>query len=211
MTSASSRRDGCSVIALTVIAGSPRHDAAVKGTRKSRTVTLRTACASGLLLAVVVSGCGSGPSTGETPAVPDVTAGQTAAPAAELDFTARTVTGATFHGKQLAGKPAVLWFWSPWCPTCRAQAPGLSGLAEKYAGKANVVGVGGLDDSAAIRDYGARLTGFPQLDDQRGDVWRRFGVTAQSWYVLLDATGRVQFKGYLDNDELDRRVDQLVG
>jgi hypothetical protein len=36
-------------------------------------------------------------------------------------------------------------------------------------------------------------------------------VTAQSWYVLLDADGRVLGKGYLDNDELTRRVAELAG
>jgi hypothetical protein len=66
-------------------------------------------------------------------------------------------------------------------------------------------------DSAAIRDYGAALSGFPQLDDANGKIWTRFGVIVQSSYVVLDAAGRVQFQGYLDNDELDRRVAQLVG
>ncbi|TDO30429.1 thiol-disulfide isomerase/thioredoxin [Kribbella sp. VKM Ac-2527] len=180
----------------------------VKTTRQRPKVIRRTATASGLIVAaVVVSGCGGTPSTGTTPA-PAVTAGQTLA---DLTFTARTVTGAAFEGKQLVGKPTVLWFWSPWCPTCRAQAGWVSALAEKYVGKVNVVGVGGLDESAAIRDYGAGLSSFPQLDDARGDVWTRFGVIVQSSYVVLDAAGRVQFQGYLDNDELDRRVDQLVG
>ncbi|TDO29870.1 thiol-disulfide isomerase/thioredoxin [Kribbella sp. VKM Ac-2527] len=177
-------------------------------------MTLRTATASGLLVALVaVNGCSGTPSTGTTPATaaPDAATGQTAAPADLLNFTARTVTGATFDGRRLAGKPVVLWFWAPWCATCRAQAGWVSALAEKYAGKVSVVGVGGLDASAAVRDYGAALSGFPQLDDANGRIWTRFGVIVQSSYVVLDAAGRVQFQGYLDNDELDRRVAQLVG
>lgn len=182
----------------------------MKTTRHGPKAIRRTAAASGLLLAAVVAGgCGGTPSTGETPATaPVTTAAQTAV---DLDFTARTVTGTTFEGKQLAGKPAVLWFWSPWCLTCRAQAPGVTALAEKYAGKVSVVGVGGLDDSAAIRDYGADLSGFPQLDDAQGEVWKRFGVTAQSSYVVLDAAGRVVVKGYLDDDALSDRVQQFAG
>ncbi|WP_020388689.1 redoxin domain-containing protein [Kribbella catacumbae] len=172
----------------------------------------RSVTASGLLLtAVVVSGCAGTPSTGNTQTAPEVTAGQTAAPADLLDFTARTVTGATFDGRRLAGKPVVLWFWSPWCATCRAQAGWVSALADKYAGQVSVVGVGGLDESAAVRDYGATLRGFPQLDDAKGKIWTRFGVVVQSSYVVLDAAGRVQHQGYLDSDELDRRVAQLVG
>ena len=86
----------------------------------------------------------------------------------------------------------------------------MSALAEKYAGKVNVVGVGGLDESAAIHAFGAKLNTFPQIDDARGQVWTRFGVIVQSSYVVLDRDGRVRFQGYLDNDELDRRVAQLV-
>lgn len=32
------------------------------------------------------------------------------ASAADLDFTGTTLSGATFNGASLAGKPAVLWF-----------------------------------------------------------------------------------------------------
>jgi thiol-disulfide isomerase/thioredoxin len=183
----------------------------VKTTSERPNVTLRTATAAGLLVAVLaVNGCGTS-ATGEKPTAPQETASRTAAPADLLDFTARTVDGATFEGNRLAGKPAVLWFWSPWCSTCRAQAGWVRALAEKYAGKVSVVGVGGLGERAAIRDYGATLDGFPQLDDANGKVWTRFGVLVQSSYVVLDAAGRVQHQGYLDNDELDRRVAQLVG
>ncbi|NUR27740.1 MAG: redoxin domain-containing protein [Kribbellaceae bacterium] len=175
--------------------------------------TRRTATVTGLLLTAVAVGACCGPTSAGAPAAgssPTGPAGQTAAPAVNLDFTARTITGATFNGHQLAGKPAVLWFWAPWCPTCRAQSGWVSALAEKYAGKVNVVGVGGLDESGAIRDFGSKLTTFPQLDDARGQVWTQFGVIVQSSYVVLDRNGRVQFQGYLDNDELDRRVAQLV-
>ena len=188
--------------------------AVVKTTRVFPKVNLRTAAASGLLVAVVaVSGCGGTPSTRGAPATapPGAPGGQATAPADVLDFTARTVTGAAFNGRRLAGKPVVLWFWAPWCATCRAQAGWVSALAEKYAGKVSVVGVGGLDASGAVRDYGATLSGFPQLDDANGKIWTRFGVIVQSSYVVLDAADRVQFQGYLDNDELDRRVAQLVG
>ena len=52
--------------------------------------------------------------------------------------------------QSLEGVPAVLWFWAPWCPTCRAQIPTVSGLGKEYAGRVHVVGVGGLDTQAEI-------------------------------------------------------------
>ena len=44
----------------------------------------------------------------------------------QLRFTAETVDGKEFSGASLAGKPALLWFWAPWCPNCQAEAPAIA-------------------------------------------------------------------------------------
>jgi thiol-disulfide isomerase/thioredoxin len=131
----------------------------------------------------------------------------------DLTFTVATLDGGRFDGQSLAGKPALLWFWAPWCPTCVAQAPQVGAAARDYPGKIAVVGVAGLDSTAAMRDFVA----LPQVDhvvhlaDEQGVVWKRFGVTAQSTYVLLDAAGQVVYRGYLDGEELSRRLSALAG
>ncbi len=101
-----------------------------------------------------VAGCGSVGGGGTSSAEP---ASNVAA--VDLDFTATTLEGDSFDGKQLRGKPAVLWFWAPWCPTCRAQAPAVSRLALKYADQVSVVAVGGLSDTAAIREFAEQVDG----------------------------------------------------
>ncbi|HSE07850.1 MAG TPA: redoxin family protein [Nocardioidaceae bacterium] len=131
--------------------------------------------------------------------------------AADLAFTADTLDGASFSGETLEGKPAVLWFWAPWCPTCRAQAPNVSDLAEKYGDQVNVVGVGGLADTADIRDFATEVDGPIHLVDAEGAVWRHFGVTAQSTYLVLDADGVVVAEGYLDDQALNAKVAELAG
>ena len=59
--------------------------------------------------------------------------GLVSAPAAvaddRLQFTGTTLSGAPFNGASLAGKPSVLWFWTPWCPFCNAEAPSVSQVA----------------------------------------------------------------------------------
>ena len=50
-----------------------------------------------------------------------------------LQFTGTTLSGAPFSGASLIGKPAVLWFWTPWCPYCNAEAPGVSQVAAANA------------------------------------------------------------------------------
>jgi thiol-disulfide isomerase/thioredoxin len=128
------------------------------------------------------------------------------------DFTVATLDGATFDGRSLTGKPAVLWFWAPWCPTCLGQAKQVNALAADYAGKAAVVGVAGLGTVPEMREFVglAKLSGFPQLADEQGVVWKRFGMTAQSTFVVLDADGAVTARGHVDPAELPGRLDKLL-
>lgn len=166
---------------------------------------MRVRTVAGLVLAaaLLLAGCGTAGGGG----------GGSSAPAETdlLSFSAVTVDGAPFEGTELAGKPAVLWFWAPWCPTCRAQAGGVTRLAEEYAGQVSVVGVGGLGDVEDIRAYARQVDGPVQLIDPEGAVWRHFGVTAQSTYVVLDAEGAVVASGYLDDHVLADKVAELAG
>lgn len=171
-----------------------------------RVKTVGSRTVSGLVLsgALLLSGCGA---TGDETATASSGSGGTSA---SYDFTGETVDGAAYDGQQLAGKPAVLWFWAPWCPTCRAQAGNLMRLSEEYAGEVNVVGVGGLADATDIKDFAEVVEGPAHLVDVEGEIWRHFGVTAQSTYVVLDADGSVVTEGYLDDGVLNEQVADLV-
>ncbi|MGJ7449524.1 redoxin domain-containing protein [Aquipuribacter sp. MA13-13] len=134
------------------------------------------------------------------------------AAAVDLDFTATTLDGATFEGATLAGEPALLWFWAPWCPTCAGQADHISGVADTYAGRVNVVGVGGLDQAEAMRTFvdDRGVDNFVHLSDETGVVWQRFGITSQSTYVVLDADGTVVAQGVLSEGDLDQAVSDAL-
>ncbi|MEV4918596.1 redoxin domain-containing protein [Streptomyces tirandamycinicus] len=161
---------------------------------------------------------GAVPSAAPSPAPPPAsdggdTGGGAEAPEA-LRFTGTTVDGEPFDAKTLAGKPTVLWFWAPWCPKCRAQAAETARVASEYTGKANVVGVAGLDGNAAMKDFVAdtKTAGFPHLSDEAGDVWKRFEVTEQSHYVILDKNGKTVYEGVLPGgDGLAEKVAGLTG
>lgn len=151
--------------------------------------------------------------TAEPEASPD--AGQAVAqggPAADLAFTATTLDGQTFDGTTLAGKPALLWFWAPWCPTCAGQAAHMSEVAAEYDGEITVVGVGGLGQADAMRVFVDErgVDSFVHLSDEAGAVWQRFGITAQSTYVVLDAAGAVVAEGSLSEDELDAALASVA-
>ncbi|WP_097867649.1 redoxin domain-containing protein [Streptomyces sp. rh34] len=131
-----------------------------------------------------------------------------------LRFTATTVDGKPFDATTLAGRPTVLWFWAPWCPKCKAQAAATAKVAADHAGEANVVGVAGLDKNEAMKDFVAdtKTGGFPQLSDENGEVWKRFEVTEQSRYVILDKEGKTVYEGVLPSGEgLAEKVAGLTG
>jgi thiol-disulfide isomerase/thioredoxin len=130
---------------------------------------------------------------------------------ATVRFTGTTVDGKRFEGSSLAGKPVLLWFWAPWCPVCRGQVAQVQKIADDHKGAVSVVGVGSLDDAAAIRAFGDNATGVTHLVDESGEIWKHFGVTEQSSFVLLDASGKKVFSaGYGGSDELDEHVADVV-
>ena len=178
----------------------------------------------GLLL---LTGCAGEPSATEEPAPAGSTTTSSAEPGTEatpssrdedqpvpetLDFTATTVSGDPFAGASLAGRPVLLWFWAPWCPTCRSQIPQVQGLAEQYGDEVAVVGVGSLDSAEAIAAFAEEVDGVTHLEDLDGALYRKFGIAEQSSFVLLDADGVVAFEtGYGGSDELAAEVADVVG
>ncbi|MER7456977.1 redoxin domain-containing protein [Micromonospora sp. NPDC126480] len=157
-----------------------------------------------------------GSTSGGAASTPPASAPAGSAPAAvpeTLEFTARTIDGGSFTGASLAGKPAVLWFWAAWCTRCRGVADSVAAVQRDNANRVNLVGVAGLGSGDEAMRRFARDTGvegFPHLADDDGAVWRRFGVTSQEQYVLLDSTGKVVHTGPLSQADLRRRVAELT-
>ena len=146
----------------------------------------------GLLLLAAGAGCTA---RAEPPAAaPAAGAPAAAAVSGVLSFTGRTIDGEPFDAATLAGRPALLWFWAPWCATCAAQAGSVTNIHEEYGDRLGILGVG------AVRN----------LDDEAGVLWRRFGITEQSTYVLVDRAGTVVSSGYLDDLQLTTEVRSLV-
>ena len=129
----------------------------------------------------------------------------------QLRFTAKTIDGEEFSGRSLAGKPALLWFWAPWCPNCQAEAPTIADAA-KSAGDVEFVGVAAQDEVPAMRDFVQRygLGSFTHIADTDAAVWKRFGVTYQPAYAFIGSDGKVETEtSQLGKDELLARLDAL--
>lgn len=131
----------------------------------------------------------------------------------QFDFTAVTLEDEPFDGQSLAGRHSVLWFWTPWCPTCQREAPDVAAVAQANP-EVNFVGVAAQDDVSAMRDFVSTygVGSFPHLNDLDGAVWQRFGVTVQPAYAFVGEDGSVELvKHTLSEQELTERVDALSG
>lgn len=134
--------------------------------------------------------------------------------AADLNFTGTTLSGATFDGNSLAGKPAVLWFWTPWCPFCNQEAPRVAAVAAANPGVA-FVGVSTRADNAAMQNFVARYgLNFTNINDADGSIWARFNVPWQPAYVFLRPDGSSTFVNNpvsaMSQQELSDRVRALT-
>ena len=130
-----------------------------------------------------------------------------------LQFTGTTLSGAPFSGASLVGKPAVLWFWTPWCPFCNAEAPGVSQVAAAnpdvtFVGVAARSSVG--DMQAFVSKY---QLNFTNLNDADGAIWARYNVPWQPAYVFYRPDGSSTFvnnpTSAMSEQELSDRVAAL--
>jgi len=72
------------------------------------------------------------------------------------------ITDGNFQDEVLdAELPVVIDFWAPWCGPCRAIAPLIEQLAERYDGKVKVGKLNVDDNPEVAQKY--RITGIPSL------------------------------------------------
>ena len=110
-----------------------------------------------------------------------------------LQFTGTTLGGTPFNGASLQGKPAVLWFWTPWCPFCNSEAPGLSQVAAANP-QVTFVGVAAHSDVGAMQSFVSKYNlNFTNLDDTDGAIWARYNVPWQPAWVFYRADGSSTF------------------
>ena len=160
----------------------------------------------------VLAGCASTAAPAAAPVVAPVAGSQPAAVPASLRFTGTTLDGKAFDAATMAGKPTILWFWAPWCATCASEAMSIADLREEYAGRLNILGIAGMGTNKDMHEFVSDLEvgAVPHLDDEPGKLWKKFGITQQSTYVILDRSGKVVTTSYLDDRQLTTEVKSLV-
>jgi len=138
-----------------------------------------------------------------------------AAPVRAPDFRLPLLGGGTVGLAAYKGKPVILLFWAPWCPTCNGEAPAWErAYGEATAKGVAMLGVGLLDDRQACRGFVARyhLT-FPNAYDADGHVAKAYGFTYQPYWAVISRTGvlvRHEF-GPTSQAELRTTIETLAG
>jgi thiol-disulfide isomerase/thioredoxin len=130
-----------------------------------------------------------------------------------LQFTGTTLSGAPFNGAGLQGKPAVLWFWTSFCPFCNAEAPGVGRVAAANPG-VTFVGIAAHSDVGSMQSFVSKYNlNFTNLNDADGSIWARYGVPWQPAYMFYRADGTSTFvnnpTAAMSEQELAGRVAAL--
>lgn len=113
------------------------------------------------------------------------------------DFTLDKTDGTKVSFKDLEGNPAVLVFWTAWCPVCKEEAPKVNKLAAEFEAKGvKVVGINiGESDariSEGIKDFGIK---YGVAKDKDTKVSKSYKVIGTPTVVFLDKKGTVQYFG----------------
>ena len=115
-----------------------------------------------------------------------------------IDFTGTTVDGKTFTASDSRGPVTVVNFWYANCAPCRAEAPFLQGLSEKYRSDGvNFVGVNIFDQPAGALSFEKTYTiTYPSVMDVDSGAARiafsgAVAPTATPTTFVLDAKGRI--------------------
>ncbi len=131
-----------------------------------------------------------------------------------LQFTGTTLSGEPFSGSSLAAKPAVLWFWTPWCPFCNAEAPSVSQVAAANP-DVTFVGVAARSSVGDMQSFVSKYNlNFTNLNDADGSIWARYNVPWQPAYVFYRPDGSSTFvnnpTSAMPQQELSDRVAALA-
>ncbi len=155
------------------------------------------------LLWVLGQGLGKDPKRIESPLV-----GQPA-PAFELV----DLEGNTVSLEDLAGKPALVNFWSTWCVPCAYEHPVLAAAAQRYRDRVHFIGVIYQDEPTTVRAYLARRPAWgPSLLDPTGRAAILFGVYGVPETFILDRNGTItaKYDGALDPATLDALLAEVL-
>lgn len=113
-------------------------------------------------------------------------------PAPELQVT--DIQGKPVSLSALKGKTILLDFWTTWCPPCRADAPSIEKLNEKYADKGlAVIGVSVDEDRGTVENYLKKHPrDFPVVLSSDNEMPRPYQIHVFPTYLIIAPDGTLK-------------------
>jgi peroxiredoxin len=171
------------------------------------------------LVGLILAGCSAQGSKNNVASEP---AAKSTAPSSKIgtsvgdiapDFQLAGLDGVQLKLTDLRGQPAVLIFWTAWCPVCKEEAPHFNRLATAYEPQGvRVVGIN-IQDSVArteggVRDFGIKYT---VVRDADAHIARLYKVIGTPTIVFLDRNGTVRYFGNELPVDYPSRLEELIG
>ena len=113
-----------------------------------------------------------------------------------------------FHELEAVDGPVALVFWQTWCASCIREAPHAAAAAREHRGIRFFGVVSGtdeyVDDLEVERIAEEAGLGYPQLRDRDSSISDFFAVKATPTIVVIDADGRIAYRGHELPDDWSR-------
>ncbi len=126
------------------------------------------------------------------------------------DLEGRPVDLATIIGK----RAVLIEFWATWCPRCAALMPKVEAARRRFGAQVDFVAIAvavGQTPAAIKRHLARHPIPLRMLWDADGSAVRAFRAPATSFVVVLDATGRVAYTGFGEEQDIEGAVGRVVG
>lgn len=126
------------------------------------------------------------------------------------EFSGIDLGGRTVSSESLAGKPYWITFGATWCAACRIEAPDIEKMHQETG--ITVVQVYNREDSAAVRDFVARLgLSTIHVPDETGRIAAEYAVNGIPAHFFVDASGVIREArvGALSASQMSELIEEI--
>ncbi|MBU7315598.1 TlpA family protein disulfide reductase [Paenibacillus oleatilyticus] len=130
-------------------------------------------------------------------------------------FALPALDGQTYTSEQFRGKPLIINFWASWCEPCKAEAPALARLYERYKDRVGLVAVNitAKDRIESVREFVSEHgLSFPVLLDERAETAQAYRIVPIPTTYLVDRSGMIADKmtGAADDATFEKKITALL-
>ena len=111
-----------------------------------------------------------------------------------------------------AGKPAVAFFWTTWCPSCKDQLPDMEALFRSHGDKMQVLSISLDERKDALETFFQKNSLDMPVHHGDMDLARRLNISSIPTVVIFDKAGEQVFarSGVFPHSMLEAMADKVL-